>query len=250
MKRDRKLALHRDTLVRLDARTMNRPGRMGLLVVFCGFVFLPGCRSGEVGSGLAPGTRLPDLLAVSELLNVPVEAPAPAKGWLLYAFSPASPASEANSDQVEGLAAVLPRGWSLLSVSVDDPGLEPFLERLGVTVPVLRRVPAGDLARYEPAPLPRTYVLDREWRLLEIVDGPYEREALAKLSRRLGSPLALPRVASTERASAAVPPAPAGASLCRDRQRLPYSPGATVEVFGRQFRCGVGGGWLPEDSAQ
>src|SRR5688572_3434808 len=130
------------------------------------------------------GKRLPSVLAEARMRNAPVGEPPAKDGWIVYAFSPLSPKSEANQKRVEELARSLPRGWTLLAVSTETEGVSAFVERLRVTVPVLTQVPAAALKAYKVASTPRTYVLDKDWKLLEVLDGPFEGKVAEKLAAR------------------------------------------------------------------
>jgi len=179
--------------------------------------------------------------------NAPVEVAPPQGGWVVYAFSPASPASEKNCRSVEKLARALPPDWLLLAVATEPHGVQDFVERLHVTVPVLTQVAEKALEGYWITSTPRTYVLDKNWKLLEILDGPYEGEVAKKLAARFK--VALPAAATGADAGRGQPPhagpANGARNLCLDRQQYVYSRGAKAEVLGWKFQCGPGGVWVP-----
>jgi hypothetical protein len=139
------------------------------------------------------------------------------------------------------LARALPPGWLLLGVAVEQEGLTDFLDRLHVTIPVAAQVDQAALAAYHVGATPRTYILDPNWRLLEVLDGPFETEVAKSLEERFHNRLALdgaPGVPSHN-------PALRGKGLCFDHQQHPYSPGAKAAALGLPIRCGAGGVWLP-----
>ena|GEM_PF-6385674 len=177
--------------------------------------------------------------------NAPVAVAPPLGGWVVYAFSPASPASEQNCRSVEKLSRNLPPDWLLLAVAAEPHGVQDFVERLHVTVPVLTQVAEKALERYQITSTPRTYVLDKSWKLLEILDGPYEGEVAKKLAARFK--VALPAAATGGDAGRAPNAGPANGArnLCLDRQQYGYSRGAKAEVLGWRFECGPGGVWVP-----
>jgi hypothetical protein len=197
------------------------------------------------------GSPLPSLLAEARMRNAPVEVAPPQGGWVVYAFSPASPASEKNSRSVEKLARALPPDWQLLAVATEPHGAQDFVERLHVTIPVLTQVAEKAVEAYRITSTPRTYVLDKDWKLLEILDGPYEGEVAKKLAARFK--VALPAAAAGPDASRGQPPSagpPSSArNLCLDRQQNVYSRGAKAEVLGWKFQCGPGGVWVPAPTA-
>lgn len=198
---------------------------------------------GAGGSGIRPdpGTPLPNLLALAHLRNAPVGEPPPKEGWLVYVFSPRSPKSEKSQARVEELARSLPDSWVLLAVATESQELPAFLERLHVTVPVLTQIPAKALSPYRIVSTPRTYVLDKDWTLLEVLDGSLEGRVARKLAERF------PSSGSPAPARAQAPPGgkPLPSNLCRDRQQYPYSRGANAEALGVKLRCGEGGYWVP-----
>jgi hypothetical protein len=148
---------------------------------------------------------------------------------------------EENSSRVETLARALPPGWLLLGVAVEDEGLADFLDRLHVTIPVAAQVDQAALAAYHVDATPRTYILDQNWRLLEVLDGPFETEATKSLEERFHTHLALDGASATPREG----PDLRGKGLCFDHQQHPYSPGAKAAALGLPIRCGAGGAWLP-----
>jgi hypothetical protein len=198
---------------------------------------------GAVVGGIRPdpGARLPNLLALAHLRNAPVGKPAPKEGWLVYVFSPRSPKSEKNQARVEELARSLPDSWVLFAVATEPQELPAFLERLHVTVPVLTQIPAKALSPYRIVSTPRTYVLDKDWTLIEVLDGPLEGRVARKLAERF------PSASSPAPARDLAPPGgkPLPSSLCRDHQQYPYSRGASAEALGVKLRCGEGGVWVP-----
>jgi len=198
---------------------------------------------GAGGGGIRPdpGSRLPNLLALSQLRNAPVGAPAPKEGWIVYTFSPRSPKCEKNQEHVEELARSLPDSWALLAVATEPQDLPAFLERLHVTVPVLTQIPPKALSPYRIVSTPRTYVLDKDWTLIEVLDGPFEGRVAKKLAERF------PSAGSPAPGHDLAPPGgkPLPSSLCRDRQQYPYSRGAAAEALGVKLRCGEGGVWVP-----
>lgn len=191
--------------------------------------------------GPAIGARLPNVVERAQVRNAPIQEPAPNQGWVVYAFSPSSPASEKDSRNVEALAQVLPRGWTFLTVATEPQGVPAFVERLHVTVPVLTNVPASTLAAYRIDKVPRTFILDKDWKLLELLDGPFAGAVAAKLASRFK--VALPSTHQLSGPSTEVKKWPPG--LCLDRQQHPYSRGARAEGLGLKFECGAGGLWLP-----
>lgn len=203
----------------------------------CALGVLGACRENDA-EGPRIGSRLPSLLAEARMHNAPVGAPAPREGWVVYFFSPKSPASEENSARVEALARSLPAGWGFLAVSTKDEGSVSFLDRLRVTVPVVTLVPPETLAAYQVATVPRTYLLDPGWKLHEVLDGVYRGEVADRLETRLGVTL-VPSPAGTTGAT----PSPPG--VCLDREQDPYSRGARADVFGEAFQCGSGSLWIP-----
>ena len=184
------------------------------------------------------GARLPSVLNQARMRNAPVGEPPAKDGWIVYAFSPLSPKSEANQKRVEELARSLPRGWALLALSTETEGVSAFVERLHVKVPVLTQVPKATLTAYRVTSTPRTYVLDKDWKLLEVLDGPFEDKVAKKLAARFKA-----------RSSSAGPQEPAGGpdspNLCRDHQQYPYSPGSKADALGVKLRCGTEGVWVP-----
>lgn len=197
------------------------------------------CRDG-ISDTRSPeiGTRLPSVLAEARLRNAPVDEPPAESGWIVYAFSPLSPKSEASHKRVEELARSLPGGWVLLALSTETEGVSAFVERLRVTVPVLTQVPAATLKAYKITGTPRTYVLDKDWKLLEILDGPFEGKVAKKLAARFKP--------SNPRPQASRPAGgPNSPGLCRDQQQHPYSRGSKAEALGVKLRCGPEGVWGP-----
>jgi hypothetical protein len=190
------------------------------------------------------GSALPSLLAEARMRNAPVGVAAPQGGWVIYAFSPMSPASEKNHPSVEKLARALPPGWQFLAVATEPQRAQDFIERLHVTIPVLTQVAEKALEGYRITSTPRTYLLDKDWKLLEILDGPYEGEVAKKLSARFK--VTLPAGAEAGRGQLpGTGPANGARNLCLDRQQYGYSRGAKAEVLGWKFQCGPGGVWVP-----
>ncbi|HEV2855842.1 MAG TPA: hypothetical protein VHC97_23845 [Thermoanaerobaculia bacterium] len=189
------------------------------------------------------GTRMPSVLAGARMRNAPVDEPPPQGGWIVYAFSPLSPESERNQGRVEQLARSLPRDWALLAVATEAQGVPAFCERLRVTVPVLTQVPAADLAAYRITSAPRTYVLDRNWELMEVLDGPFDGEVAEKLAARF--PAGPGSVKATNVAEGPPGGKPLPRSLCRDRRQGLYSRGSKADAFGVRLQCGAEGLWVP-----
>jgi hypothetical protein len=192
------------------------------------------------------GSEVPNLLQSGRLRNAPVDSPAPPAGWVLYAFSPGSPACAQNAPNVARLAASLQPGWALLAVAVESRGLPRFLERFHVTLPVLMDVPLAELAKLRVTATPRTYILDPQWKVLEVLDGPFEGSVASRLVQRLH-----PRPGPRLQAGAAAAPAPqndpdlsvTSTKLCLDAQQRPYSPGAVATALGTKLECKPGGTW-------
>jgi hypothetical protein len=212
-----------------------------------------GCRMAVHGGGDAGrpaiGSRLPSLLQEARIRNAPVDVAPPRGGWVVHVFSPGSAGSERSHGSVEALAGALPAGWILLAVPTGTREVPAFLERVHVTVPVLTQVPKAALAAYRVTRTPRTYVLDPEWKLLEVLDGELEGAVAERLAARFHLALPLSGEASREPALAQVPPADGGKSrprnLCRDIHQNPYSRGAKARGLGLKLQCGEGGVWLP-----
>jgi len=198
-----------------------------------------GFAAGAGGSGPAVGAQLPNLVKRAQLRNAPVHEPVPTEGWVVYAFAPSSPASEKNNRNVEALAQALPRGWTLLTLAMEPTGAGAFVERLHVTVPVLTTVPASTLAAYPIGKAPRTFILDKDWKLLEVLDGPFEGKVAAKLASRFK--VKLPPAHQLSGPAAEGRKWPSG--LCLDRQQRPFSRGAVAEGLGLKFECVGGGLW-------
>jgi hypothetical protein len=203
------------------------------------------CREGLSDTrGPEIGTRLPSVLAEARMRNAPVGEPPAEGGWIVYVFSPLSPKSEANQKHVEELARSLPSDWVLLAVATEAEGARAFCERLHVTVPVLTQMPAATLKAYKISAAPgstlRTYLLDKDWRLLEVLEGPYRGKVAEKLAARFKT-----------RPSSEAPPmerpagGPSSPNLCRDRQQSPYSRGSKADALGVKLRCGPEGVWGP-----
>jgi hypothetical protein len=204
-------------------------------------VVCSGIAASEASGRLSIGVRLPSVVERAQMRNAPVQEPAPSEGWIIYAFAPTSITSEQNSRNVEALAQALPQGWTLLSVTTEAQQAPAFVERLHVTVPVLTRVPAATLAAYRISKTPRTFILDKDWKLLAVLDGAFEGRVAAKLGSRFK--VKLPSAHLPSGPSAEIKKWPPG--LCMDRQQHPYSPGAVAEILGRKFECKSGGLWLP-----
>ncbi len=186
------------------------------------------------------GKRLPSVLAEARMRTAPVGEPPAQGGWIVYAFSPLSPKSGANQKQVEELARSLPSGWVLLTLSTETAGVSAFVERLRVTVPVLTQVPTATLKAYKVTASPRTYVLDKDWKLLEVLDGPFEGKVVEKLAARF-KPKPSGAGPQVDRPAGG----PSSPNLCRDRQQNPYSRGSKADALGVKLRCGPEGVWGP-----
>lgn len=214
--------------------------RLGQNILLLALLFLvPAWRPGLGDTGKpAVGTRLPSVLTQARMRNAPVDEPPAKEGWIVYAFSPLSPKSEANQKHVEELARSLPAGWVLLAMSKETEGVSAFVERLSVRVPVLAQVPAATLKAYKVTATPRTYVLDKDWKLLEILDGPFEGKVAQKLTARFKP--SNPRPQANRPAGG-----PDSPNLCRDHQQLPYSSGSKAGALGVKLRCGPEGVWVP-----
>lgn len=232
-----------------------RMGRSAWAAFWCLWVALAACQAkrDEDNRGLGPGTQLPNLLKSGALLNAPVDVGAPRAGWVIYAFSPDSPLCESNHHQVEALADSLPPEWVLLSVAETGDGLPAFFERLSVTVPVLTRVPEIDLSKYQIDETPRTYILDEAWKVIEILEGPYQGEVAERLATRFQVQLA-PSSAATHEAllpdqarskNPEAHPRVEAQRLCQDSQQRPYSVGAKADSLGLRLECKSGGTWIP-----
>ncbi|HEX6899441.1 MAG TPA: hypothetical protein VF789_07005 [Thermoanaerobaculia bacterium] len=176
--------------------------------------------------------------------NAPVGVAAPRGGWVVYVFAPGSAVAERNQGKVESLSRALPADWVLLSVATDAKAVPAFLERVAVTVPVLTQVPAEVLTAYGAAGGGlRVYILDKDWKLLEALEGPIE----GKVAKRLADRFKVTWKPSSEPAAPA-PAAGAGdkrPSMCRDAEQHEYSPGAKADALGLEIRCGMGGMWAP-----
>lgn len=213
-----------------------------LLLALLSFGTAWGASSSDAGTP-ETGTRLPSVLTGARLRNAPVGEPPAREGWIVYAFSPLSPKSEANQKRVEELARSLPRGWVLLAVSLETEGVSAFVERLHVKVPVLTQVPKAALTAYRVTSTPRTYVLGKDWKLLEILDGPFEGKVAEKLAARFKTSQAGKRAGAAQ----SVPPGgtPPPPNLCRDGRQDLYSRGADADALGMKLRCGMEGVWVP-----
>lgn len=194
-------------------------------------IVLSGCRPSASGL-LEKGTQLPNVLDGAVMRNAPVDAAPPTEGWVIYVFSPAAPESARNGEAVERLARSLPPGWTLLAVAMDTNGLPAFLRQAHPTVPVLSQVPDAALGAYRIAHTPRTYVLDKDWKLLEAVDGVY---AGARFKGAANPPPAAGPAAAVEEPG----------HLCLDQLQRPYSRGGKAQALGRSYQCGEGGAWVP-----
>jgi hypothetical protein len=214
--------------------------RWGQDILLLALLFLVPASQPVIGDTGRPavGSRLPSVLTQARLRNAPVGEPPAQSGWIVYAFSPLSPKSEANQKRVEELARSLPSGWVLLAVSTEIEGVSAFAERLRVRVPVLTQVPAATLKAYKVTSTPRTYVLDQDWKLLEVLDGPFEGKVAKKLAARFKPSNPSPR----EDQPAGGPGSP---NLCRDRQQNPYSRGSRADALGVKLQCGPEGVWVP-----
>jgi hypothetical protein len=185
---------------------------------------------------LKPGSQLPNLLVGSSLRNAPVDAPAP-RGWVVYVARPDCRACEKTLGEAAGLASSLSPEWAFLVAVPGKPEeVEPFLAGHRLTLPVVTQIQAPTLAAYRISREPAVYVLDRDWRLVEVKTGPLDhRRALALASRLkvdLKALAASPKPATTR-----------PGSLCLDQRQAPYSRGAKADALGLRFRCGPGGIW-------
>jgi len=211
---------------------------LGILLAFL-LVLVSGRSSGDASSRKPrAGARLPSVLREARLRNAPVDEPPPSSGWIVYVFSPLDSGSGSQQARVEALTRSLPRGWALLSVATEAQGVPAFLERTRATVPVLTQVPAATLAAYRVTATPRTYVLDRDWKLLDVLDGPWEGKVAKELAARFGTFGGVPPAGTA--ADSSLP-----RNLCRDRQQLPYSRGARADALGVKLQCGMEGIWMP-----
>src|SRR5689334_22214143 len=165
-------------------RSSGTPWGWGILLLAL-LSFGLACRTGNSETRRPEiGKRLPSVLAEARMRNAPVGEPPAKEGWVVYAFSPLAAASDTNQKHVEELARSLPAGWTLLAVATEAQGVPAFCERLRVRVPVLTQVPAATLKAYKATAAPRTYVLDKDWKLLEVLDGPFEGKVAEKLTAR------------------------------------------------------------------
>ena len=227
----------------VDPRVPRGRAQKGVLLSKRSFFFVAGlfvlaaCRSSP--AGLEKGTQLPSVLDGAVMRNAPVEAAPPAQGWVVYVFSPEAPESARNSDAVERLSRSLPPDWVFLSVATESKNLSEFMRRVRPTVPVLSQVPDGALTAYRVTRTPRTYVLDSDWKLLEVIDGVYQGEAAKQVAARFkGSGEPLPAAGPVTKDDEPV-------RLCRDPHQGAYSRGAKARVLGRSYRCGEKGVWVP-----
>lgn len=223
---------------------MNRSStaRWGLGIFLMALLFLVSAWRPGNGDTSKPaiGTRLPSVLTQARMRNAPVGEPPATGGWIVYAFSPLSPKSDANQKHVEELARSLPHDWVLLSIATEADGARAFCERLHVTVPVLTQIPAATLKAYKVNSTPRTYVLDQDWKLLEVLDGPFQGKVAEKLAARF-------KTTKTGAGPQGAPSSggPSSPNLCRDRQQYPYSRGSKADALGMKLRCGTEGVWGP-----
>jgi hypothetical protein len=186
---------------------------------------------------LKSGSQLPNLLVGSSLRNAPVDAPAP-RGWVVYAFRPDCRACERAMNEARSLASALPSDWAFLAALPGKPEeVEPFLAGRHLTLPVLTQIPAPTLAAYRISREPAVFVLDRDWRILEVQTGPLDHRRAQALASRLK--VALRPTSGDTKPSAPDKPG----TLCRDQRQAPYSRGAKAEALGQRFRCGPGGVW-------
>jgi hypothetical protein len=225
-----------------------------VLLLSSACMLIPALGLGASGpAGLETGSRLPNLLLEARVRNLPVDVAAPSRGWVVYFFSPESAASQENGRRAERLASGLPSEWTLLAVAGEDEGLDAFLQSLHVTSPVLSQISRESLARYRFSKTPRIYILDAGWKLVEVLDGPFQGKSAKKLSARLNIPVALfaPQGAPHKSESSTGPNATSQRvgkfprDTCLDRQQRPYSSGAKANAFGLTFLCGTGGAWAP-----
>jgi len=215
------------------------------LAAWCGLIVPAGQCLGATATPKV-GSQLPNLLLEAKIRNLPVQAEAPRNGWIVYIFSPSSAAAQKNAASAEQLAGSLPSDWSFLSVADADNGLPGFLEKFHVTSPVLFQLSTKTLALYAGSKTPRTYILDKDWKLVEVLDGPFDGAVAKKLSTRL-------KVDVKQTPAKGSPAAPAAAerpsglsadNLCLDRQQRTYSSGARANAFGFRFVCAMtGGAW-------
>lgn len=212
---------------------------MHTLLLAAGMIVLSACRPPASGSQ-EEGAQLPSLLDGAVMRNAPVDAAPPRGGWVIYAFSPEAPESERNADAVERLARSLPPDWALLAVATETKGLAELLRRVRPTVPVLSQVPGASLAAYQITRTPRTYILDSNWKLIEVIDGAYEGAAAERLAARFKGPEKPLSAAGPGTAEEEEP-----VRLCRDPQQGAYSRGARAKALGRDYRCGERGVWIP-----
>ena len=172
--------------------------------------------------------------------NAPVGVQAPRTGWVVYVFSPQSPVSEENSGRAQAVAESLPSDWAFLAVAMEE-GLPAFLERVKMTAPVISQVPSETLAAYRVTTIPRTYILDRNWKLLEVLDGAFQGEVADRLASRLKVKI----TRSSDSGPTAQQDQNRPGSMCLDNEQRPYSRGSKADVLGLTFRCGPGGIWAP-----
>ena len=237
----------------MSVRQGSRTRRVAPFIAVLAFLSaFGGCQKARQDENALPeiGTQMPSLLEGARLLNAPVGVGLPEKGWVIYAFSPKSSSCAENSSSIEALADSLPRDWALISVSTEDDGLLPFLARNHLTIPVLPQASREALAQYRVVSTPRTYILDKDWKLLEVLDGAFRGEVAARLSARFGVPIQPASVEGSsaraqDRADTQDQEIGRPARLCLDSEQRPYSRGAKAEVFGELFECGVGGVWIP-----
>jgi hypothetical protein len=218
-----------------------RPNRKVVLLLATSVLLAAGVQAGPRNPKV--GTRLPSVLQEARMRNAPVGVAAPKGGWVVYVFAPGSAVADRNQAKVEALAGSLPADWILLSVATSAKEVPAFLEGQAVTIPVLTQVPEKVLAAYGGAGGgPRVYILDKDWKLLELLEGPLE----GKVAKRLADRFKVTWKPGAERravASAAGEGEKRPPSMCRDAKQQEYSPGAKADALGLVLRCGMGGMW-------
>lgn len=218
--------------------------RFALLLGLASLSTLLACQKSDL-EGPEVGAQLPNLLHEARLRNAPVGAEAPRAGWVVYAFSPQSSSCVENSARVESLADSLTSDWAFLAVATEEEGLAPFLDRLRVTVPVVTQTPQEILAAYQLTGSPRTYILDRDWKLLAVLDGAYRGEVADRLASLLNVPIERSATGTSPPQDGSPPRQRFPPGVCLDNDQDPYSPGAKADVLGQLFQCASGGVWIP-----
>lgn len=194
---------------------------------------------------LKVGSKMPDLLVGPvRFRNAPVDSAIPSAGWVVYFFSPRCEWCRKNSASLETLNRSLPAGWRLIAVSLDENGLDKFIDDFRVTVPVVSRVRPESVETYRVLGTPRTYLLNRDWALLEVLGGAYTGAVAERLRERFNVSLDLSNAPTDSPAALAPASAAAGSSrLCLDEKQNTYSTGARAEILGEAYRCATGGEW-------